>query len=69
MTDQIKRPDRWQKFKDPYNNLLYGIILQAAIDTGGYFDEKTFITPEKVKEFIDTTGKDIFNYLKEQERY
>ena len=30
--EPIKRPPLWNKYRDAYNNLLYAIILQAAID-------------------------------------
>lgn len=66
--EPIKRPDLWNKYRDPYNNLLYAIILQAACDAGGYIENNKFKPAEPVQEFIHGTGAKIYKYLDKQER-
>lgn len=66
--EPIKRPPLWNKYRDAYNNLLYAIILQAAIDAEGYMDNNKAYPAEPVQEFIKGTGAKIYKYLDRQER-
>ena len=62
MKEQVKKPETWTKYKNPYHNLLYAIILQAAIDVNGYTNEGA-----DARDFCRNTGKIIFGFLQRQE--
>lgn len=66
--EPIKRPNLWNKYRDPYNNLLYAVILQAALDAEGYIDNNKAYPAEPVQEFIHGVGAKIYKYLDKQER-
>lgn len=67
MTKRVKKPETWTKYKNPYHNLLYAIILQAAIDSTGYDDYGRYCDGTDAREFCHGTGKIIFGFLQRQE--
>lgn len=66
----IRKPVSWEYYEDPYDNLLFGILMQCLADTEGYTDNdnKTYCTGEDAKEFLQTTGKEIYIYLSTRKR-
>ena len=52
-----------EKYINPYDNLLYAILIQAAKDSKCYYmhDEST--------RFLKTTGKNIYNYLRNRPKH
>ena len=67
MKEQVKKPETWTKYKNPYHNLLYAVILQAAIDTNGYTNEGAYHDGADARDFCRGAGKIIFGFLQRQE--
>ena len=36
MINRLRKPNMWDTYRDPYVNLLHGILLQALVDCRGY---------------------------------
>ena len=36
MINRLRKPNMWNTYRDPYINLLHGILLQALVDCRGY---------------------------------
>lgn len=66
---RVQKPDRWNKYRDPVSNLLYAVLLQAALDSGGYYDGVQQRTGIDAREFLDEFGALILNYLRNKERW
>lgn len=64
---RVKKPDCWDKYINPINNLLYAILLQAALDAGGYYQDGYHNGDDAVK-FLEQYGEQYFNYLLVKER-
>lgn len=64
----VQRPDRWAKYVNSVNNLLYAVLLQATLDSGGYYDGFKRQDGTDAREFLETQGKLYLDYLKKQER-
>ena len=65
---KIQRPDRWSKYVEPVNNLLYAVLLQAALDCNGYYDGFKHRYGTDARQYIETEGTRVFKYLENQER-
>ena len=61
----IKPPHRWDKYKNPVHNLLYGVLIQAAIDNNGYRDYNTnrFYSGKDAIDFLQSDGELYISYL------
>lgn len=61
----IKPPHRWDKYKNPIHNLLYGVLLQAAVDNNGYTDYNTnrFYSGNDAIDFLQSDGELYISYL------
>ena len=60
----IKPPCKWDVYKNPIHNLLYGVLVQAAFDNAGYFDEShMFCDGTDARTFLECDGLLILNYL------
>lgn len=51
--------------KHPYINLLYAVLLQAVEDRNGYIQDGHIHDGNEAQQFLQTTGKIIYDYLKE----
>ena len=65
---RIQRPDRWSKYTDSINNLLYAVLLQAALDSGGYYDGFKRCDGDDARDFLESQGRIYLDYLNKQER-
>ena len=66
---KIQRPDRWAKYPNSINNLLYAVILQAALDSNGYYDGFKQRDGSDARQYLETEGVRVFKYLEKQERF
>lgn len=67
---RVQKPDCWNKYADPVHNLLYAILLQAALDSDGYTDTSfKHQDGSDARNFLNEYGKDFFDYLKTKERF
>lgn len=65
--EHFRTPNKFDKYDDPYDNLIYAILYQAMCDCRVYYDndKHTFIRDKSnVIEWLDTTGRDLYEYLK-----
>lgn len=66
---KIQRPDRWSKYTNSINNLLYAVLLQAALDSNGYYDGFKQCDGSDARQYLETEGVRVFKYLEKQERF
>lgn len=66
---RVQKPDCWNKYRNPVNNLLYAVLLQAALDSGGYYDGYKHNDGNDARQFLTECGKPIVDYLKTKERF
>ena len=61
----IKPPHRWNKYKNPIHNLLYGVLVQAAFDNDGYQDDssKRYYNGDDAISFLKSDGELYISYL------
>lgn len=65
----MKHNSRLECFKEPYHNLLYAMLLQAAKDSNGYINSwHKLVSGSEAEEWLKTTGKEIYLYLEEYGR-
>lgn len=62
----IQKPDCWDKYESPIDNLLYAILLQGVTDSLGYWNtfRNCHDTGDSARDWVLTEGKQIFEYLK-----
>lgn len=66
---RIRKPNVWNTFTDPYNNLLYGILIQAIFDSNGYVgDNHLNFDGDDAVEFLQEYGETIMNHIKDSDR-
>lgn len=62
-----RSPDRWDKFKEPMDNLMYAVLIRAAADVSGYKDcngaHGRRYDGNEALEFLENDGKMIYEYL------
>lgn len=56
-------------YKDSYNNLLLAILIQAAEDAKGYYNNVKYYDGSDAVAFLKDTGKIIYSYLEEQQKW
>lgn len=66
---KIQRPDCWSKYTEPINNLLYAVLLQAALDSNGYYNGFKQCDGSDARQYLETEGARVFKYLEKQERF
>ena len=60
----FRKPNVWGTYKEPLDNLIYAILIQAASDANGYIDTSNrYHNGDEAVEFLDTVGCDWFGYL------
>lgn len=65
---RFKSPSRWNKYKDPIDNLIFAVLLRAAADVSGYQDYNSGhnrrCTGTDAVEFLENDGELYYEYLK-----
>lgn len=62
--DNIRKPNVWNTYKNPVDNLIHGIIIQAVSDAKGYIqDDKRYNDGSEAIDFLETDGRLLFEYL------
>ena len=62
--DKIRKPNEWNTYKNPVDNLIHGIIIQAVADTHGFQDDdKRFVSGDEAIQFLESDGVKLFRYL------
>lgn len=59
----MKVTDGVSWYKDAYHNLMLAIVIQAAEDMNGYRKDNKFVDGKEATDFINTTGKQMYEYL------
>lgn len=62
-----RAPDRWDKYLNPMDNLMYAVLLRAALDCNGYTDPESHrkISGRDAIAWLETTGAEYREYLNE----
>lgn len=66
---RVQKPDQWDKYRDPVGNLLYAVLLQAAIDSGGYYDGHKMNDGADARKYLTEYGTKTLDYLRNVERW
>lgn len=62
--DKIRKPNEWNTYEQPIDNLIHAIIIQAVADCRGYStDDKIYHDGREACDFLETTGVKLFEYL------
>ena len=60
----IRKPSVWGTYKEPLDNLIHAILIQAVSDANGYIDTcNRYHNGDEAAEFLDTVGREWFDYL------
>ena len=71
MRKNYEKTERKQIYKNPVDNLLLAILLQAIDDKDGYIgDHHKYITGQEASQFLAShEAKTIYNHLKKAEKH
>lgn len=70
MINRLRKPNMWNTYRDPYINLLHGILLQALVDCRGYQEcgsHKSNDGKEAI-EFLTECGAEIMEIITHAEK-
>ena len=60
----VRKPNVWNTYDNPIDNLLHAILIQAVADCNGYKDEcHKWRSGDEAIEYLESEGKEIFDYL------
>lgn len=65
------RVDQWDLYKNPIDNLIFAILLQAVLDKDGYQDTNhsgKFYDGTEANNFLETCGRDFFEHIIKAEK-
>lgn len=70
MINRLRKPNMWDTYRDPYVNLLHGILLQALVDCRGYQECGTnkCNNGDEAIEFVHEYGADIMEIITNAEK-
>ena len=70
MINRLRKPNMWNTYRDPYVNLLHGILLQALVDCKGYQECGTnkHHNGDEAIEFVHEYGADIVEIITNAEK-
>lgn len=70
MINRLRKPNMWNTYRDPYVNLLHGILLQALVDCRGYQECGTnkCNNGDEAIEFVHEYGADIMEIITNAEK-
>ena len=60
----FRTPNKFDKYENPWDNLIYAILYQAMQDARGYYKDHKHISGEEAIQFLDDEGRQMYNYLK-----
>lgn len=64
----IRKPNLWDLYEDPYDNLMFAVLMQALADTEGFFDNKIYDDGQEALHYLKTSGAEIYMYLSSRKR-
>lgn len=60
----IRKPNMWDTYTNPVDNLLHAILIQAVADCNGYInDNKCYDDGREATEFLEKYGRRILDRL------
>lgn len=66
---KIRKPNVWNTYKNPVDNLIHGILIQAISDAQGFIEEdKKYNNGDEALQYLDNQGRILFDYLLTCER-
>lgn len=70
MLNRLRKPNMWNTYRDPYINLLHGILLQALVDCRGYQECGTHKhnNGKEAIEFVTECGAEIMEIITNAEK-
>lgn len=70
MINRLRKPNMWNTYRDPYVNLLHGILLQALVDCRGYQECGTHKhkNGDDAIEFVTECGAEIMEIITNAEK-
>lgn len=70
MINRLRKPNMWNTYRDPYVNLLHGILLQALVDCRGYqeFGTHKHNNGKDAIEFVTERGAEIMEIITNAEK-
>lgn len=70
MINRLRKPNMWNTYRDPYINLLHGILLQALVDCRGYQECGTHKhnSGKEALEFVTECGAEIMGIITNAEK-
>lgn len=70
MINRLRKPNMWNTYRDPYINLLHGILLQALVDCRGYQECGTHKhnNGSEAFEFVNKYGAEIMGIITHAEK-
>ena len=70
MINRLRKPNMWNTYRDPYVNLLHGILLQALVDCRGYQECGTHKhnNGKEALEFVTECGAEIMEIITKAEK-
>ena len=70
MINRLRKPNMWNTYRDPYINLLHGILLQALVDCRGYQECGTHKHNNGLEaiEFVSKYGAEIMGIITRAEK-
>lgn len=70
MVNRLRKPNMWNTYRDPYINLLHGILLQALVDCRGYQECGTHKHNKgsEAIEFVTKYGAEIMGIITHAEK-
>lgn len=70
MINRLRKPNMWNTYRDPYINLLHGILLQSLVDCRGYKDFGTckHNNGSEAIDFVNNYGAEIMKIITHAEK-
>ena len=70
MINRLRKPNIWNTYRDPYINLMHGILLQALVDCRGYQECGTHKhnNGSEAIEFVTEYGGEIMEIITHAEK-
>ena len=66
---RIRKPNVWNTYENPVDNLIHGILIQAVADSQGFIqDDKKYNDGNEALQYLDSEGRKMFEYLLTRKR-
>ena len=65
LAQRLRKPNEWNTYKNPIDNLIHAILIQAICDANGYIDSGNhqYNTGDEAMMFLSKNGVQYFQYL------